>query len=143
MHLRKFSSQEFVALKTFHEKQFNFTSFFQLSGINSENIQLKACLSHGKRLIPTLAAHFDPYSSDYPIPPPPPRGGQGSEAREEDREEASLCPGGRLLRLNVSAAERVPSFARVMVPYPKDGDWFLTLLPACSKINIRRENQET
>ena len=41
----------------------------QLSGIRSENLELKACLSHGRKLIPTLSAHFDPYS-DYPLPPP-------------------------------------------------------------------------
>ena len=38
---------------------------------------------------------------------------------------------------------RVPTFERVMVPYPSAGSWFLTMLPSCSKINIRRGNQET
>ena len=54
--------------------------------------------------IPTLSAHFDPYS-DYPLPPPP-SSSNGHKEKEEDREEASLCPGGRLLSLNVSAAAR-------------------------------------
>ncbi len=36
--------------------------FSQLSGVGAESVELKACLSHGRRLIPTLAAHFDPYS---------------------------------------------------------------------------------
>ena len=64
----------------------------QLSGVSAEDLQLKACLSHGKRLIPTLSAHFDPYS-DYPLPPPPiSTVGSGStqKEREENREEMSL-----------------------------------------------------
>ncbi len=118
---------------------------FQLSGVSSENLQLKACLSYGKRLIPTLSAHFDPYSG-YPLPPPISVPGSTQKEREENREEMSLCPGGRLFSLNVTAAnvaKRVNTFQRVMVPYPAAGQWFLTLLPSCSKINIRRGNQET
>ena len=60
--------------------------------MSAEDLQLKACLSHGKRLIPTLSAHFDPYS-DYPLPPPPiSTVGSGStqKEREENREEMSL-----------------------------------------------------
>ena len=40
-------------------------------------------------------------------------------------------------------ALRKNTFQRVMVPYPEAGQWFLTLLPSCSKINVRRGNQET
>ena len=63
----------------------------QLSGVSAEDLQLKACLSHGKRLIPTLSAHFDPYS-DYPLPPPPisVHAGSTQKEREENREEMSL-----------------------------------------------------
>ena len=66
----------------------------QLSGVSAEDLQLKACLSHGKRLIPTLSAHFDPYS-DYPLPPPPisttaDMAGSTQKEREENREEMSL-----------------------------------------------------
>ena len=121
-------------------------TIFQLSGISSETIHLKACLSHGKRLIPTLAAHFDPYS-DFPLPPVPPLTIEtdpfSARDREEEKEEASLCPGGRLISLNVSADERVPKIHRVMVPYPAQGEWFLTLLPSCSQVNVRRGSQET
>ena len=67
----------------------------QLPGASAEDLQLKACLSHGKRLIPTLSAHFDPYS-DYPLPGPPPisaidlLAGSTQKEREENREEISL-----------------------------------------------------
>ena len=30
-----------------------------------------------------------------------------------------------------------------MVPYPAAGQWFLTLLPSCSYVSIRRGSQET
>lgn len=56
------------------------------------------------------------------------------------------CPGGRLFSLNVTVSTRAlrkNTFQRVMVPYPEAGQWFLTLLPSCSKINVRRGNQET
>ena len=56
------------------------------------------------------------------------------------------CPGGRLFSLNVTVSNmalRKDTFQRVMVPYPEAGQWFLTLLPSCSKINVRRGNQET
>ena len=56
------------------------------------------------------------------------------------------CPGGRLFSLNVTVSNmalRKNTFQRVMVPYPEAGQWFLTLLPSCSKINVRRGNQET
>ena len=123
-----------------------FMFYSQLSGISSETIHLKACLSHGKRLIPTLAAHFDPYS-DFPLPPAPPMTIEtdpfSARDREEEKEEASLCPGGRLISLNVSADERVPKIHRIMVPYPAEGEWFLTLLPSCSQVNVRRGSQET
>ncbi len=62
---------------------------------------------------------------------------------ERSKEEEALCPGGRLLALNVSAAERIPRFQRVLVPYPAEGEWFLTLLPSCSNVNVRRGNKET
>lgn len=117
---------------------------FQLSGISSESIQLKACLSHGRRLVPTMASHFDPYSdralqkgmmeSVHTV---------GVVPSTFDKEEASLCPGGRLISLNVTADEQVPNIQRIMVPYPASGEWFLTLLPSCSKINIRKGNGET
>ena len=128
---------------------------FQLTGVGSESIQLKACLSHGKRLVPTLSAHFDPYS-DFPLSGTGLGGSSGSilsggkglgdglvGAGNFDKEEAALCPGGRLLSLNVTANERIPNIRRVIVPYPAAGEWFLTLLPTCSKINIRKGNGET
>jgi len=40
--------------------------------VPTESVEVKACLSHGRRLVPTLTAHFDPYT-DYPLP-----GGAGS-----------------------------------------------------------------
>ena len=78
----------------------------QLSGASAEeDLQLKACLSHGKRLIPTLSAHFDPYS-DYPLPPPPISGdriGSTQKEREENREEMSLgrVHGGHVFTINL------------------------------------------
>ena len=103
--------------------------FFQLSGLISEKYVLKACLSHGKRIIPVK-------DDGYPHRILPDHG-SGSRSWDRDRfvdtgnnqrnrefdldrdmdgiqddtldiEEAALCPGGRLLRLNVSATERDP-----------------------------------
>ena len=102
---------------------------FQLSGLLSEKYVLKACLSHGKRIIPVQ-------DDGYPHRILPDHG-SGSRSWDRDRfvdtgnnqrnrefdldqdmdgvqddtqdiEEAALCPGGRLLRLNVSATESVP-----------------------------------
>jgi hypothetical protein len=84
--------------------------------------------------------------ADYPLPPSMSAPGSTQKEREEDREEMSLCPGGRLFSLNVTTAivaKRKNTFQRVLVPYPEAGQWFLTLLPTCSKIKIRRGNQET
>ena len=64
----------------------------------------------------------------------------GKSAR--DREEALLCPGGRLLSLNVSGSERSSEFARVLVPYPAAGNWFVTILPSCSKLYSYRRPQD-
>ena len=119
----------------------------RLSGIASETVHLKACLSHGKRIIPTLSAHFDPYS-EYSMNPGGGGGGSnsnsGPDKKQADEEELALCPGGRLISLNVSSDQRsMPSFRRVLVPYPAAGEWFLTLLPSCSNVNVRRGNQQT
>lgn len=64
----------------------------------------------------------------------------GQNAR--DREEALLCPGGRLLSLNVSGSERHSEFARVLVPYPAAGNWFITILPSCSRLYSYRRPQD-
>ena len=64
----------------------------------------------------------------------------GKSAR--DREEALLCPGGRLLSLNVSGSERNSEFARVLVPYPAAGNWFITILPSCSRLYSYRRPQD-
>ena len=111
-----------------------FVFFFQLSGLLSEKYVIKACLSHGKRIIPrnddgypyrklsdqksgnsrswenrdrerislldTNNREFGEFDLDQDL--------DGIEDDTEDIEEAALCPGGRLLRLNVSATERTP-----------------------------------
>ena len=113
---------------------FNLSPFFQLSGLLSEKYVIKACLSHGKRIIPrnddgypyrklsdqksgnsrswenrdrerislldTNNREFGEFDLDQDL--------DGIEDDTEDIEEAALCPGGRLLRLNVSATERTP-----------------------------------
>jgi len=139
-------------------------------------------LSHGRRLVPTLAAHFDPYT-DYPLPGAPGVGVQPGAGRSrntdgdwmsvlrktlvatgdrrgigsgggpsapsspaaaaERKEAGALCRGGRLIALNISAAEHAPVFRRILVPYPAAGQWFLTVMTSCSNVNIRRGRQET
>lgn len=118
----------FISSKTF------LSPFFQLSGLLSEKYVIKACLSHGKRIIPrnddgypyrklsdqksgnsrswenrdrerislldTNNREFGEFDLDQDL--------DGIEDDTEDIEEAALCPGGRLLRLNVSATERTP-----------------------------------
>ena len=113
---------------------FNLSPFFQLSGLLSEKYVIKACLSHGKRIIPrnddgypyrklsdqksgnsrswenrdrerislldTNNREFGEFDLDQDM--------DGIQDDTEDIEEAALCPGGRLLRLNVSATERTP-----------------------------------
>ena len=61
---------------------------------------------------------------------------------EADREEALLCPGGRLLNLNVSGSDIDSEFARVLVPYPAAGNWFLTILPTCARLFTFRRPQD-
>ena len=126
---------------------------FQLSGVKSELYTVKACLSRGKKIIPRLDPDRDPLdqsntnngqplnnmginqnlNNDKPFL-------AGKSAR--DREEALLCPGGRLLSLNVSGSERSSEFARVLVPYPAAGNWFVTILPSCSKLYSYRRPQD-
>lgn len=94
----------------------------------TEKYILKACLSHGKRIIPRD-------DDGYPHRVLPDSSGSrtwdrdrfidtGNKQRNrefdldqdmdglqddtEDIEEAALCPGGRILRLNVSATEKEP-----------------------------------
>ena len=110
-------------------------SFLQLSGLLSEKYVLKACLSHGKRLLPRnddgyphriLPDHSvsNPWNRERFNDKKGNKISKHSKNREhtfdfdqdldgvqddtEDIEEAALCPGGRLLRLNVSATEHVP-----------------------------------
>lgn len=156
----------------------------QLSGLGSEKYIVKACLSFGKRVIPVK-------DDGYPHRILPDHGsgsrswdrdrfvdtGNNQRNREfdldqdmdgiqddtEDIEEAALCPGGRLLRLNVSATEQVPQYvvsllykkslsnsggqffsvSEVLIPYPSAGNWFLTILPKCKRVITRRTQQDT
>ena len=73
---------------------------------------IKACLSHGRRIIPTME---DGHPDRYKFVPDENRNSAGMKEKEEERLEAALCPGGRLLTLNVSAVERSPAFSRVLV----------------------------
>jgi hypothetical protein len=43
------------------------------------------------------------------------RSPSGLKDKEDERLEAALCPGGRLLTLNVSAVERTPVVSRILV----------------------------
>ena len=61
---------------------------------------------------------------------------------DRDKEEALLCPGGRLLSLNVSGSDRNSEFARVLVPYPAAGNWFVTILPTCARLFTYRRPQD-
>ncbi len=79
----------------------------------------------------------------FPILHLSPQGLMGLGGGYDDKEESSLCPGGRLLSLNVSADEKLPVFQRAMVPYPAAGEWFITLLPKCRYVSVRRGSQET
>ena len=112
------------------------TFIFQLSGLLSEKYVIKACLSHGKRIIPrnddgypyrklsdqksgksrswenrdrerislldreTSNRDFGEFDLDQDL--------DGLQDDTHEIEEAALCPGGRLLRLNVSATEQTP-----------------------------------
>ena len=138
-----------------YEVYLNFIQYiiFQLSGVKSELYTVKACLSRGKKIIPRLDPDRDPldqsntnngqpvnsmginqnFNNEKPFL-------AGKSAR--DREEALLCPGGRLLSLNVSGSERSSEFARVLVPYPAAGNWFVTILPSCSKLYSYRRPQD-
>ena len=108
--------------------------FLQLSGLLSEKYVLKACLSHGKRLIPRsddgyphriLPDHSvsNPWNRDRFNDKGSKLHGKnrdklqtfdfdqdldGIQDDTEDIEEAALCPGGRILRLNVSGTEKMP-----------------------------------
>ena len=130
--------------------------YFKLSGVKSELYTVKACLSRGKKIIPRLDRERDPMMQSNSNSGSQPGGSnmgssniginndnlfpKGMNAR--DREEALLCPGGRLLSLNVSGSERNSEFARVLVPYPAAGNWFVTILPSCSKLYSYRRPQD-
>jgi hypothetical protein len=85
---------------------------FQLSNINGEVLTVRACLSHGRRIVPNAD---DGYPDRYKFSPDENRNPSGLKDKEDERLEAALCPGGRLLTLNVSAVERSPVYARVLV----------------------------
>jgi len=75
-------------------------------------LTIRACLSHGRRIVP----NSDPGFPDrYKFNPDESRNPAGIKDKEDERLEATVCPGGRLLTLNVSAVERAPVFARVLV----------------------------
>ena len=104
----------------------------QLSGLLSEKYVLKACLSHGKRIIPRIDDGYphrilpdhsvsNPWNRDRYTPEGSNKlHGKNRETFDfdqdldgiqddtQDIEEAALCPQGRLLRLNVSATEKIP-----------------------------------
>ena len=119
-----------------------------MSGVVNELYTIKACLSRGKKIIPRLDPGRDPLTQSES------NSGQSSSnlgmnqglndnaylagKNPREREEALLCPGGRLLSLNVSGSERNSEFARVLVPYPAAGNWFVTIFPSCSKILANR-----
>ena len=75
---------------------------------------MRACLSHGRRIIPSME---DGHPDRYKFVPDENRNLIGMKEKEDERLEATLCPGGRLLSLNVSALERVPTFARILVSF--------------------------
>ena len=125
----------------------------QLSGVVNELYTVKACLSRGKKIVPRQDPGRDPLTQ-----PESNSGQSGSNLgtiingydnlnsdnsylagkNPREREEALLCPGGRLLSLNVSGSERNSEFARVLVPYPAAGNWFVTIYPSCSKLLSNR-----
>ena len=105
---------------------------------------VKACLSRGKKIVPRLDPGRDPLTeSETNSGQSGSNLGMNSGLNSEnsylsgknprEREEALLCPGGRLLSLNVSGSERNSEFSRVLVPYPAAGNWFVTIFPSCSK----------
>ena len=125
----------------------------QLSGVKNELYTVKACLSRGKKVIPRLDPYRDPMTQSASNIGQPGSGiGLNSGLNNDksflsgknprEREEAILCPGGRLLSLNVSGSERNSEFARVLVPYPAAGNWFVTILPSCSKLYSNRRPQD-
>ena len=118
--------------------------FLQLSGVANELYTVKACLSRGKKIVPRLDPGRDPLTeSETNSGQSGSNLGMNSGLNNEnsylsgknprEREEALLCPGGRLLSLNVSGSERNSEFSRVLVPYPAAGNWFVTIFPSCSK----------
>jgi hypothetical protein len=138
----------------------------RLSGLGTEKYVLKACLTHGKRVIPRkddgyphrILPDHSTGQRNWDRDRDRDRVFDSSSGRNRDREidydqdmdgiqddtldieESALCPGGRLLRLNVSATEKSSQLhmAQVLVPYPAAGKWFLTILPKCKKVFTRR-----
>ena len=57
------------------------------------------------------------FTDRYKYVPDDNRNSGGMKEKEDERLEATLCPGGRLLTLNVSAVERGPAFSRILVNF--------------------------
>lgn len=85
-----------------------------MSNIHGEVVTVYGCLSHSKRIVPVQG---DGYPDRYKFNPDESRSLPSGKDKEEERLEAALCPGGRLLSINVSATERNPANAKVLVQF--------------------------